>query len=73
MNASDPVTVVGVDGGGALYPVARVYTNGIGCAILVGSCGPGGPGPVVCWGYGSDLGGVSNTTTGVPQPVLLPP
>ena len=63
-------TVVDVDGGGALSGVGRLYVGaGTSCAILT----PGSqPGPVVCWGYGPDVGGTSMLTTGIPQPVLLP-
>jgi alpha-tubulin suppressor-like RCC1 family protein len=65
----DFATVVDIDGGGALSGVGRIYAGGISCAILA----PGSqPGPVVCWGYGPDVGGTSTATTGIPQPVLLP-
>jgi hypothetical protein len=70
---ADPVTVVDVDGGGALASVARIYGGAaITCAILTGSCGPTGPGPVVCWGYGNDVGGNGTPPLGTPAPVLLP-
>ncbi len=70
---ADPVTVVDVDGGGALSGVARIYAGGAtSCALLVGSCGASGPGSVVCWGYGPDVGGSALSSNGIPEPVLLP-
>jgi alpha-tubulin suppressor-like RCC1 family protein len=73
VSAPDPVTVVDIDGGGALSSVARVYAGGTStCAILTGSCGAAGPGPVVCWGYVPDLGAASVPEAGIPVPVLLP-
>jgi alpha-tubulin suppressor-like RCC1 family protein len=71
--SADPVTVVDLDGGGALAAVDRIYSGGpITCAVLATGCGPGGPGPVVCWGYGPDVGGSTTASTGIPQPVRLP-
>jgi hypothetical protein len=68
-----PLTVVGLDGGGALFPVVRAVGGGlIGCAILAGSCGPNGPGAIACWGYG-DLGQGSSTPSLTQNvPLLLP-
>jgi hypothetical protein len=58
-----PTNVVGLDGGGALFPVIRVEPP---CAILEGPCGPGGPGQVVCWSFLNENG---NATAPLPIPV----
>ncbi len=72
---STPLTVVDVDGGPALFPVARVIAGGDqSCAILAGSCGASGPGSVVCWGYGltGNLGNDAGTTSAIPVHVTAP-
>jgi hypothetical protein len=71
----NPQTVVDLDGGGALFPVGRVVGGGdMNCAVLVGSCGPTGPGQVVCWGYGltGNLGNDAGGNSAVPVQVLAP-
>jgi alpha-tubulin suppressor-like RCC1 family protein len=70
-----PSLVVGLDGGGALFPVAHVSTGGYETyAILAGACGPSGPGQVVCWGDGQDdgLGNDTYVPNATPVPVLAP-
>jgi alpha-tubulin suppressor-like RCC1 family protein len=63
----DPMLVVDLDGGGALFPVSRVSAT---CAILAGSCGPTGPGQVVCWGFlDANPAGDSDPT---PHPIASP-
>jgi alpha-tubulin suppressor-like RCC1 family protein len=70
-----PGTVVDVDGGAALFPVARIAAGGDeSCAIVAGSCGPDGPGAVVCWGWNGshNLGDPEAGTSAVPIRVLAP-
>jgi hypothetical protein len=58
-----PTLVVDLDGGVALSSATRIS---IPCVILQGSCGPDGPGQVVCWG------GINANHGLYPRPVPIP-